>query len=80
MEELGINGTAAVILTLFVAGFVELVKYLFNREWEKAVVIVIAGASGGVGGWVLGFGILTGICAGFAASGAITMLKRVGNY
>lgn len=80
MDEFGINGITAAILTLFVAGFVDFVKYLFQRDWEKAITIGIAGLAGGIGGLILGLGVILGVCGGFAASGLITVVKRVGDY
>lgn len=80
MEGLGLDPVTVVILTLFVAGFVDFLKYFVAKEWVQALTIVIAGIAGGVAGFLLGLNILIGVCAGFAASGAITIVKRVGDY
>lgn len=80
MEGLGLDPTTMIILTLFVTGFVQMGKYLVNTEWGKALTILIAGISGGVAGAVLGIGVLLGVCAGFSASGLITVVKRIGDY
>lgn len=80
MENLGIDPTLTLIITLFVAGFVELVKYFFARAWEKVAIIMISAVAGGIAGAMLGLGPIIGVCAGFAASGVITVVKRVGDY
>lgn len=79
MEGLGIDGTAAIIMTLFVTGFVEMIKYMTERQWNKVALIAIAGVSGAVAGCCIGLGWLVGICGGFAASGLITVAKRFGD-
>lgn len=80
MSDLGITGVNAVILSLFVAGFVDMIKYAFNKEWLKMATIITAAISGLVGGMMIGIHPIMGMCAGFAASGAISVVKRVGDY
>lgn len=80
MEELGIDPAVAIIISLFVAGFVQMIRYAADREWLKAATILVAGIAGGIAGTLLGLSPLLSICAGFAASGLITVVKRVGDY
>lgn len=76
----GIDGLQALILTVFVAGFVEMIKALFKEEWQTALIIFIAGVSGSIAGLLIGLPFLTGTVCGFAASGLITVMQNVGNY
>lgn len=78
INSIGINGTEAVLLVVFVIGWVELVKALFTKKWLTAATIAVAGASGGVAGLLLGFPILTGIVGGLAGSGLVTIAQKLG--
>lgn len=78
LSVLGIEPVTAILLTGFVIGFVELAKALFDREWRKAIVIAVAGIAGGVVAPFIGLEIVTGIVAGLAASGAITLVQNIG--
>lgn len=77
LSILGIDGTAALLLTGFVIGFVELAKAIFDKEWRKALIIAVAGVAGGVVAPLVGLSIVTGIVGGLAASGAITLAQNV---
>lgn len=77
LSILGIDPVVAMLLTGFVIGFVECAKALFDREWRKAVVIAVAGLAGGVVAPFIGLSIVTGIVAGFAASGAVTLVQNI---
>lgn len=78
LSILGIEPVTAILLTGFVIGFVELAKALYDNEWRKAIVVAIAGIAGGICAPFIGISIITGIVAGFAASGAITLVQNIG--
>lgn len=75
----GIDGMQALILTVFVAGFVEMVKSILSKDYKSSIIIATAGVSGLISGWILGINPLIGAVCGFAASGLITVMKNVGN-
>lgn len=80
MEEiLGIDAMTAVILTGAVMGAVELVKRLFAKDWQAAVVVFVSALVGGIAGAILGLMPLQGIAFGLAASGYITLAGRFGS-
>lgn len=78
MEVLGITGFAAAVLTGLVAGVVELIKRIFDKDWEATITIVLAGLVGGLGALYLGEDFLAGIVFGLAASGFITIVQNIG--
>lgn len=80
MDSLGITGVQALLLVGAVAGFVELVKNIFDRNWRGVAIIVGAGVVGGLLSLFpeIEFGLLTGIVGGLAASGAITIGQNIG--
>lgn len=78
LEVLGITGFAAVVLTGLVAGVVELIKRLFNKEWQAALTIALAAVVGGLGALYLGTDFLAGVVYGLGASGLITILQNIG--
>ena len=78
LSILGIEPVTAILLTGFVIGFVELAKALYDNEWRKAIVVAIAGIAGGICAPFIGISIITGIVAGFAASGSITLVQNIG--
>ena len=81
MEVLGITGLAAAVLTGLVAGVVELVKRVFDKDWRAAVTIVLAGIVGGLGALYMGTDFLAGVVFGLAASGFVTIAQNIGkNY
>lgn len=81
MEVLGITGLAAAVLTGLVAGVVELVKRVFDKDWRAAVTIVLAGLVGGLGALYMGTDFLAGVVFGLAASGFVTIAQNIGkNY
>jgi uncharacterized protein YqgC (DUF456 family) len=71
---------ATTMLTLMVVGATELVRRLFARDFEAAVLIAVAALIGGlVGAFVLPvIGFAVGICAGLSASGLITTAQNIG--
>ena len=79
MEAIGITGVSALLLVGAVAGFVELVKSLFAKEWRAAVIIVGSGLVGGLLSLFpeMDFSFLVGIVGGLAASGVITIGQSI---
>ena len=78
LSALGISGTAALLLTGFVMGFVEMVKAFYDNEIRKGLIIVVAGVAGGAVAPFIGLSIITGIVGGFAASGMVTLAQNLG--
>lgn len=78
LSLLGITGTAAVLLTGFVMGFVEMIKACFDADWRKAVIILVAGIAGGAVAPFVGISIVVGVIGGFAASGMVTFAQNIG--
>lgn len=78
LSILGIEPVTALLLTGFVIGFVELAKAVYDKEWRRAIVVGIAGLAGGIVAPFIGVSIVTGIVAGFAASGAVTLVQNIG--
>lgn len=78
MEILGLSTLATVVLTGLVAGGVEFVKRLFDKDWRAAATIVVAALIGGAGSLVFGVNFLVGMVFGLATSGYITIAQNVG--
>lgn len=79
MDAIGITGVSALLLVGAVAGFVELVKSLFAKNWRTAVIIVGSGLVGGLLSLFpeMDFSFLVGIVGGLAASGVITIGQSI---
>ena len=77
MEILGLSSLATVVLTGLVAGGVELLKRLFDRDWRASATIVVAALIGGLGGLVFGANFLVGMVFGLATSGYITIAQNI---
>lgn len=78
MELLGLSALATAVLTGLVAGVVELVKRVFDKDWRAVVTIILAGLVGGLGALYMGTDFLAGVVFGFAASGFVTIVQNVG--
>lgn len=78
MEVFGIAGEVAIILSGFVMGGVELVKRLYEKDWETAAIIVVASLLGGFGGLYFGLDFITGMVFGLSSSGIITLAQNIG--
>lgn len=78
MELLGIDGATALLLVGCVAGTIEFVKALFDKNIRTAVIVLAAGIVGGVLSLALPFDAITGVVGGLAASGAITIGQNIG--
>ena len=77
MEILGLSSLATVVLTGLVAGGVELLKRLFDKDWRASATIVVAALIGGLGGLVFGANFLIGMVFGLATSGYITIAQNI---
>ena len=60
-----------------VAGGVELIKRLFDKDWRAAITIIVAALIGGAGGLVFGANFLVGMVFGLATSGYITIAQNI---
>lgn len=63
-----------------VAGFVELTKALFDKNFRTAVIILGAAFIGGLTGYfhlVAGVDLTTGIILGLGSSGVVTIAKKM---
>lgn len=80
METLGITGVTAILLVGAVAGAVELIKRVFDKDWRAVVTIIGAGLVGGLVSLFpeMNFSFLVGIVGGLAASGFITLGQNIG--
>lgn len=78
MEIFGLSALATVVLTGLVAGGVELIKRLFAKDWETAIIIAVAAIIGGAGGLAFGVNFLVGMVFGLATSGYITIAQHFG--
>ena len=78
METLGIDALAATALTGLVAGVVELIKRIFDKDWRAMATIIAAALVGGAGGLVFGINFLIGMVFGLSASGYITIAQNIG--
>lgn len=80
METLGITGVTAILLVGAVAGTVELIKRVFDKDWRAVVTIIGAGLVGGLVSLFpeMNFSFLVGIVGGLAASGFITLGQNIG--
>lgn len=77
MEILGLSTLATVVLTGLVAGGVELVKRILDRDWRTVATIIVAALIGGAGGLAFGLNFLVGMVYGLATSGYITIAQNV---
>ena len=80
MEALGITGVEAILIVGAVAGTVELIKRVFEKDWKAVITIIGAGLVGGLLSLFpeIGFSFLTGVIGGLSASGFITIGQNVG--
>jgi hypothetical protein len=64
-----------------VIGFTQLVKSLFDRDYRTVVIIAGSAVIGGLAGFfhIEGIDIASGIVAGLAASGVVTLAVGVGS-
>lgn len=79
MEVFDIEPIAAAILLGMVAGVVELIKRLFEKDWKAVAIILGAGITGALVGLLVAINPLIGAVIGFAASGYITIAQNIGH-
>ena len=77
MEVLGLSTLATVVLTGLVAGGVEIIKRILDRDWRTVTTIIVAALIGGAGGLAFGLNFLVGMVYGLATSGYITIAQNV---
>ena len=78
MEVFGLDTVTVAILLGMVAGAVELIKRLFEKDWKVVAIIAGAGITGCLVGWAIGVNPFIGAVVGLAASGYITIAQNVG--
>lgn len=78
MEVFDLDPVAAAILLGVVAGVIELIKRLFDKDWRSAAIITGAGVTGALVGLLISINPLIGAVVGLAASGYITIAQNIG--
>lgn len=78
MEIFQLEPITAVILLGMVAGVVELIKRLFEKDWRAVAIIAGAGITGALVALPLNINPLIGAVVGFASSGFITIAQNIG--
>lgn len=68
----------AIIMLGMVAGVVELIKRVFDRDWRAVAIIIGAGVTGALVAFAIGAGALFGAVIGLAASGYVTIAQNFG--
>lgn len=73
--------TQYVLLAAVIAGVTELLNRARAKDWWVVATIATAATIGGVFGYfeLEGLTVVTGIAAGFGASGALKLVGNVGN-
>ena len=73
--------TQYVLLAAVIAGVTELLSRARAKDWWTVATIATAATIGGVFGYFAleGLTVVTGIAAGFGASGALKVVGSVGN-
>ena len=66
------------IITFAVAGIVELIKRVFDRDWRAVTTILLSGLVGGGIGFGMGTTFIIGAVFGMSATGLITVLQNTG--
>ncbi len=70
-----INPIDLTILVMAITGATELVKLLIKKDYQKALVIVVAAATGALVGLSRGLDLYYGMVLGLVASGVNTTIK-----
>lgn len=79
MEVFNLDAVTAAILLGMVAGVIELIKRLFEKDWKSVAIIAGAGATGALVSLALNINPLIGAVVGLAASGYITIVQNIGH-
>jgi len=78
MDIFGLDAVTVAILLGMVAGVIELIKRLFEKDWKAVAIIAGAGVTGCLVGLAIGINPFIGAIVGLAASGYITIVQNVG--
>ncbi len=78
MEIFNLEPVIAAVMLGMVAGVVELIKRLFDKDWRSVAIIVGAGVAGALTALPLGANPLIGAVVGLASSGYITIAQNIG--
>lgn len=78
MEVFNLDAVTTAILLGMVAGVVELIKRIFEKDWKAVAIIIGAGIAGALTCLALAINPLIGAVVGLAASGYITIAQNVG--
>lgn len=78
MDIFNIDPITTAIMLGMVAGVVELIKRLFDKDWRAAAIIAASGATGALVALPLAINPLMGAVVGLAASGYITIMQNIG--
>lgn len=78
MEVFDLDAVAAAILLGMVAGVIEFIKRLFDKDWRAAIIIAGAGITGALVGLLISVNPLIGAVVGLSASGYITIAQNFG--
>lgn len=79
MEVFDLDAVTTAILLGMVAGVVELIKRLFEKDWKAVAIIIGAGATGALVGLAIAINPLIGAVVGLSASGFITIAQNIGH-
>lgn len=74
----GIESQHAIILLGMVAGVIELIKRIFDKDWKAVATIIGAGVVGALVSLAIAINPLLGAVVGLAASGYVTIAQHVG--
>lgn len=77
MEVFELDPVIAAVMLGMVAGVVELIKRLFDKDWRSAAIIVGSGTAGALTALLLSVNPLIGAVVGLAASGYITIAQNI---
>ncbi len=77
MEVFELDPVIATVMLGMVAGVVELIKRLFDKDWRSAAIIAGSGTAGALTALLLSVNPLIGAVVGLAASGYITIAQNI---
>lgn len=78
MELFNLEPVVAAVMLGMVAGVVELIKRLFDKDWRAVAIIIGAGVAGALTALPLAVNPLIGAVVGLASSGYITIVQNFG--
>ena len=78
MEVFDLDVVTTAILLGMVAGVVELIKRLFEKDWKAVAIIAGAGITGLLVGLAISINPLIGAVVGLSASGFVTIAQNIG--